>query len=155
MFTIEKNIIIKCRKPQTQKGRENYHHCQHHKTFFFDVYGLCKLLCSITIRRNRLASLYRVRFYTLAYYLRVRLETTLEWSIPKMLHSGRLLALLTNIRLGYKGLPGINTLAHQGHVGLQPFSQTLDQAGKACQEQTPQEPFVTYEETIVNTASDV
>jgi len=37
---------------------------------------------------------------------------------------GRLLALLTNIRLGWKGLPGTSSLAYWGHskiTGLKSF----------------------------------
>jgi hypothetical protein len=39
-------------------------------------------------------------------------EPTLEWSTWKVLHSGRLLVLISNIRLGCWGLPGTNTLAY-------------------------------------------
>jgi hypothetical protein len=40
-----------------------------------------------------------------------RPELTKEWSKWNLLHSGRLLAFLTNIGLGWKGLAGPNTLA--------------------------------------------
>jgi hypothetical protein len=39
-------------------------------------------------------------------------EPTLEWSTLKVIHFGRLLALPSNIRLGWKGLPGTNTVAY-------------------------------------------
>jgi len=42
----------------------------------------------------------------------VRPQPTLEWSARKVLHLGKLLALPTNIGLGWKGLPRANTLAY-------------------------------------------
>jgi len=45
--------------------------------------------------------------------LRVRLEPTFH-----VLHSGRLLALPTNIRLGWKSLPGTNPLAYSENLEL-------------------------------------
>ncbi len=38
-----------------------------------------------------------------------------------MLYLGRLLALLANIELGWKGLPGTNTLAYYENYGRKKF----------------------------------
>jgi hypothetical protein len=42
-------------------------------------------------------------------------ELTLEWSKGNVLHLGKLLAFPTNIALGWKGLPGTNTLGYFTH----------------------------------------
>jgi len=51
-------------------------------------------------------------FKALSYVCVKGQVTTLEWSIFKVIQSGRLLTLNTNIRLGFKGLQGTNTLAY-------------------------------------------
>jgi hypothetical protein len=40
---------------------------------------------------------------------------------PKVLHSGKLLALSTNIRLSWKGLPGTNALAYYQNSSITEF----------------------------------
>ena len=71
--------------------------------------------------RGKLAALWSAICYSYEERTAIPLYccSILKWSSWKVLHSSRLQPSLASIRLGWKGVPGTNTLAYHIEIGLE------------------------------------